>query len=365
MKKDLAEKKDPTLPEDETLAIFADEENQTQIVKLEQGKPVEWLSETGSRTVRRLDLYLGEIRDIKPSLKAVFIDIGQEQPGFLPLGECAGQPRVGQPLLVQIKKRCDPPKGHQLTTRFQFPGPYAVLREGKTPLRRSKLKQWAPSEQDRLFEQDLNRLSHQWRIWQEEAAGGPRPRLLAVVSDVLDEALFALLTARTQFIWVEGTERYTLVYDRLKKMMPDYLPRLKLHLREKEGFSLAAVLGLSQLKQEISSKKIYLKKGGFLVIEKTEALTVIDVNSGKDTRGKDKQELVNRVNREAAKELARQLRLRNIGGIVLIDFINMTSDRDRQALEDWLRDCTRLDRARFRLYGYTHLGLYEMTRTAI
>ena len=338
-----------------------------QVVKLEAGKPVEYWQEGDQDSQRRLDIILGEVCDVSPSLQAVFVEIGTDQPGFLPLNEAPALISTGQPLMVQIKRLCEPPKGHQLTTQFQLPGPYAVLRPGRTPLRRSRLKTMPADKQAVYFDRDLQRLTAAWAAMTDQAESGSRPRRLASPGNLLDTALISLFTPATRVIHCEGAALYERVYQRLKQLLPSDLNRLKLHPEQEAGtgYRLPVVLGLSHLQEEMTKTKVYLKHGGFLFIEKTQALTVIDVNSGKDNRGRDKQNLINRVNLEAAEEAVRQLRLRNLGGMILIDFITVRKDEDREALEQHLRVQLAKDRAHVRLHGFTRLGLYELTRTAL
>ena len=348
------------------LALY-EQDTYLQVVKLEAGRPVEYWRETDSVNLRRLDIVIGEVCDVAPALQAVFVDLGTEEPGFLQLQEVSAQIRTGQPILVQIKRLCEPPKGHQLTTKFQLPGPYAVLRPDRTPLRRSRLKTLPVDKQQAFFEQDLKRLTETWADLISQAESGPRPRRLASPGNLLDTALITLFTPATRVIHCEGTDLYERVYQRMKQLLPLNLNRLKLHPEQVSGtgYRLPVVLGLSHLQEEITKTKVYLKHGGFLFVEKTQALTVIDVNSGKDNKGREKQTMINRVNLEAAEEVARQLRLRNLGGMILVDFITMRKDEDREALEQFFRTQLAKDRAQVRLHGFTRLGLFELTRTAL
>jgi len=147
-------------------------------------------------------------------------------------------------------------------------------------------------------------------------------------------------------------------------LMPPYLPLMSLFVPSR-GYGLAAVLGLTDLPDILIRRKVWLDSGGFLVIDRTEAMTVIDVNSGKDVRGRENQSLRQRTNQQAAAEIARQLRLRNLGGIIVIDFVDMEDDSLRAEILDTMQQAMSRDRARHRLVGFTKLGLLEMTRTAL
>ena len=177
-------------------------------------------------------------------------------------------------------------------------------------------------------------------------------------------ALSSFVSPSLRRIRVEGNDLFQDVYQEMKQLMPSFLPLLELYVPTSD-YGLAAVLSLGDLPESLLRRKVWLENGGYIVIDRTEAMTIIDVNSGKDTRIKDTGGLRLRTNLLAAREIARQLRLRNLGGIVIIDFINLAGDEDKAAVQSALQEALEADRASSRLLGFTALGLFEMTRTAL
>ncbi|MEA4888080.1 MAG: ribonuclease E/G [Clostridiaceae bacterium] len=349
--------------ESSELAIYPSPEGVCHVL-LEDGRAVEYLVDDQSARPRRLDLYLGVVKRITPAIKGVFIDIGDDHDALLNLGEAPVSVRCGQRLIVQIKRITGDGKGHQVTTRIQLPGPYAVVRIGETEKRRSKLLAFPPDQQEKLFQQDLVRLQSLWRHIQDDSTSGPAPRRLYPLGHPLYMALISFLSAKTRQIRIEGDVLFAQVYQQIQELMPEYLPLLSLY-RPGDGYGLASALSLAGLPEQLRRSKIWLDHGGYLIIEHTEALTVADVNSGRDIQGKTDADLRLRTNLEAAAELARQIRLRNIGGIIIVDFVNLGDDEARSRVQEALKQALASDRAHCRLVGFTGLGLYEMTRTAL
>lgn len=334
------------------------------LVLLEDGKPSEVLSDDQLKPLRRQDIVLGRVRQVVPALNCAFIDIGEPHDAMLPLAEAPDGIKAGQPLLAQIHRVCGPAKGHQLTTRIQLPGPYAVFNTRSAPKRRSKLRAFPQEQQHELYSRDLERLQAAWERLQQESKSGTVPRRLLALGDPLYIALISYASAELKKIRVEGEDLFQQVYRQIAELMPAYLPLLSLHVPS-QGYGLAAVLGLGDLEAALLRRKAWLDGGGYLVIDRTEALTVIDVNSGKDVRGHENTALRQRTNLQAAAEIARQLRLRNLGGIIIIDFLDLEDDEARAELQLALSESLARDRAKCRLVGFTGLGLFEMTRTAV
>ncbi|NLM76815.1 MAG: hypothetical protein GX173_01835 [Ruminococcaceae bacterium] len=314
--------------------------------------------------LNRHDLMLGKVRQVLPALNCAFIDIGDDHDALLPLSEAPPEVRGGQTLMVQIRKRTPTHKGHQVTTRLALPGPYAVLRPHAAPLHRSKLRALPENLREDLFQRDLERLRKLWLTLAQEATAGPVPRCLYAFGDPCHMALITWTGPELRRIRVEDQVIYDKLYRLLQNIMPEYLPLL--HYQRPQGdFSLAAIYGLTNLTSQLHQHMIYLDQGGSIVLETTEAMTVIDVNSGRDIRGSNVRALRLRTNLKAAEAVARQLRLRNLGGMVVVDFLRMQEDDDRQEVENLLCDLLRLDRARSVVYGFTAMGLFELVRTAI
>jgi ribonuclease G len=331
---------------------------------LEDGQPVELLIDDRRKQLRRHDVLLGQVRQVATSLNAVFIDIGEPHDAMLPQEEAGQDIKPGQRLIVQIKRATAAGKGHQVTARIQLPGPFAVFNSEGPPMRRSKLQSFALAKQRALFAQDLARLRDIWQDIQQQSRIGPAPRLLLAAGDPLTTALTSFVSDSLANIQVEGDDLFAQVYTTVQNLMPPYLPLLSLFMPT-GSYGLAAALSLTDLPQRLNDRKVWLDNGGFLIIDRTEALTVIDVNSGKDIRGRDNTGLRLRTNLLAAGTIARQLRLRNLGGMIIIDFIDLKDMADREALLDTFRAALARDRARCRVVGFTSLGLLEMTRSAV
>jgi Ribonuclease G/E len=351
---------------DTELAIYK-KDGDMCIVLLEDGHPVEFIQDDQQSRLHRMDIFLGQIRQIVPALNCAFVDIGIGRDGMLTMDETGAFVKPGQRMIVQVKKLApdgQAAKGHVVTGKIQLPGPFAVYIPQGSAKKRSKLESFEPAERQRLFERDLARLRQLWQKLEEDGETGPAPRLLLAAGDPLHVALISLISSRLTKIHIEGQELFNLVYDRMSQLMPSYLKFLTLHVSA-DDYGLAAVFSLTDLAERIKDRRVWLNNGGYLCIDRTEALTAIDVNSGKDTRGKDSGILRQRTNLLAAVEIARQLRLRNIGGIILIDFIHIADADDRLALLAAFQEAVSRDRARCRIAGFSNLGLLEMTRCPV
>ena len=345
------------------LAIWQ-QDGEIRCVLLDDGRPVEYLTGNSQSSPRRQDILLGKVSQVMPALACVFIDIGDTHDAMLPMGEAPVNVKPGQPIMVQVRRETGDGKGHQVTTRIRLPGPFAVYNPQGAPKRRSKLAALDPLQQQALFKRDLQRLEQTWLKISGESGQGRVPRPLLQLGDPLYTALISCVSAETTRILIEGDELFSQVYKMVQEIMPPYLPLLALHI-PRAGYGLSAVLSLGNLADEMQRRKIWLDGGGFIVIDKTEALTVIDVNSGKDIRGAANDQLRIRTNQEAALEIARQLRLRNIGGGIIIDFLNLGSDETRAELAETLTQALSRDRAHCHVLGFTGLGLLEMSRSAL
>lgn len=312
----------------------------------------------------RQDIFLGKVSRLVPALDCAFVNIGSDHEAFLPLREAPSGIRPGQPIPVQVKKETAGDKGVLLSTRISLPGPYAVYRPAGRPSRRSRLADLPENEASDLFDNDLVRLEKLWQAALEASAQGPVPRCLLPVGDPLHHILLSLVRPGLEKILIEGDELFGLAFAWIRSAMPGTLPILALHVPA-AGYGLAAVLGLLDLAGSLERRKIWLDSGGWLVIDRAEALTIIDVNSGRDIKGDDNLSLRLRTNNLAAAAIARQLRLRNLGGGILIDFLNLPDDAARAELAALFARELAGDRARTRILGFTGLGLLEMTRTAL
>ena len=352
---------------------------------------------------KKANIYKGKITRIEPSLEAAFVDYGAERHGFLPLKEIAktyfpdgytfnGRPNIkdvvreGQEVIVQIDKEERGQKGAALTTFISLAGSYLVLmpnnpRAGGISRRiegeeRSALKEAlseinVPKEMGLIvrtagvgkskeeLEWDLNVLIHHWTAISEAAQKRPAPFLIHQESNVIFRALRDYLRRDIGEVLIDSKKVFEQVRDHIQLIRPDFVNRVKLYEGDVPLFSHY------QIESQIESafqREVRLPSGGSIVIDPTEALTSIDINSARATKGGDIEETAFQTNLEAAEEIARQLRLRDVGGLVVIDFIDMTPTRHQREVENRLRDSLAHDRARIQVARISRFGLLEMSR---
>ncbi|MCS2158649.1 ribonuclease E [Scandinavium sp. H11S7] len=353
---------------------------------------------------KKANIYKGKITRIEPSLEAAFVDYGAERHGFLPLKEIAreyfpanynahGRPNIkdvlreGQEVIVQIDKEERGNKGAALTTFISLAGSYLVLmpnnpRAGGISRRiegddRTELKEALSSLQlpdgmglivrtagvgksAEALQWDLSfRLKH-WEAIQKASESRPAPFLIHQESNVIVRAFRDYLRQDIGEILIDNPKVLELARQHISALgRPDFSSKIKLYTGEIPLFSHY------QIESQIESafqREVRLPSGGSIVIDSTEALTAIDINSARATRGGDIEETAFNTNLEAADEIARQLRLRDLGGLIVIDFIDMTPVRHQRAVENRLREAVRQDRARIQISHISRFGLLEMSR---
>ncbi|MDY6943471.1 MAG: Rne/Rng family ribonuclease [Pseudomonadota bacterium] len=359
--------------------------------------------EVPSREQKKSNIYKGRITRVEPSLDAAFVDYGAERNGFLPMKEIArsyfregidlGSGRVniadavkeGQELVVQVEKEERGTKGAALTTFVSLAGRFLVLmpnnpRAGGVSRRiegdeREELREVMRSLEipngmglivrtagmGRNIEElqwDLDYLIHLWQAI-ETAAERSAPFLIYQESNVIIRALRDYLRADIGEILVDDEEVYQQAKDFMAQFMPQNISRLKHY---KDHTPLFTRFQIESQIETAFSRSVILPSGGSVVIDHTEALTSIDINSARATKGADIEETALITNLEAADEIARQLRLRDLGGLLVIDFIDMTPTRNQREVENRLRDATKVDRARVQIGRISRFGLLEMSR---
>ncbi|AOM40477.1 ribonuclease E [Xenorhabdus hominickii] len=353
---------------------------------------------------KKANIYKGKITRIEPSLEAAFVDYGAERHGFLPIKEIAreyfpsnyhshGRPNIkdilkeGQEVIVQVDKEERGNKGAALTTFISLAGSYLVLmpnnpRAGGISRRiegddRIELKEALSSlevpegmglivrtagvgKSADALQGDLNfRLRH-WEAIKKAADNHPAPFLIHQESNVIVRAFRDYLRPDIGEILIDNPKIFDLARQHITALgRPDFASKIKLYSGEVPLFSHY------QIESQIESafqREVRLPSGGSVVIDTTEALTAIDINSSRATRGGDIEETAFNTNLEAADEIARQLRLRDLGGLIVIDFIDMTPVRHQREVENRLRDAVRQDRARIQIGRISRFGLLEMSR---
>ncbi|WP_085247037.1 ribonuclease E [Gilliamella mensalis] len=350
---------------------------------------------------KKANIYKGKITKINPSLEAAFVSYGGERDGFLPLKEIAesyfpsnisGRRSIkhlqeGQEVLIQIEKEIRGKKGAALTTYISLAGSYLVLmpndpRAGGVSRRiegeeRADLKRIIDAiekpkgmgviartagvgKSQEELQQDLDALVNYWTAIQNEAKKHPAPSLIHKESDIITRAFRDYLRDDVGDILIDNPK----VLDMAKKRLADlgrveYVSRLKFYDGDVPLFNHFQIEG--QIESAFQ-REVRLPSGGSIVIDTTEALTAIDINSAKSIRGSDIEETAFNTNLEAAEEIARQLRLRDLGGLIVIDFIDMTPVRNQREVENRLKDAMKTDRARIQTTRISRFGLLEMSR---
>ena len=360
--------------------------------------------ETPGREQKKANIYKGKVTRVEPSLEAAFVDYGAERHGFLPLKEIArsyfseeslesgGRISIkeaiseGQELIVQVEKEERGNKGAALTTFISLAGRYLVLmpnnpRAGGVSRRiegqdRSDLRVAMSSltipegmglivrtagvgKNAEELQWDLDYLLQLWRAIDTSAKEKKAPFLIYQESNVIIRSIRDYLRADIGEIVIDHQTVYTEACEFIEQVMPQYRRKLRHYEDEVPLFSRF------QIESQIESafqRQVSLPSGGAIVIDHTEALTSIDINSARATKGADIEETALNTNLEAADEIARQLRLRDMGGLFVIDFIDMSPARNQREVENRLKDALKQDRARVQVGRISRFGLLEMSR---
>ena len=360
--------------------------------------------EVAERGSTRGNIYRGVIAKIEPSLNAAFIDYGAERHGFLPIQDVVeqawykqpktngGRPRIeevlerGKPIVVQVSKDAEDQKGAALTTNISLAGRYLVLtpfeptrgvsRKVEDDDTRRRLKDQAKKldvpdncgvivrtnaldQNKTALNRDLASLSRLWKRVSTEARKGKKSQLIYSDQDLILQALRDYLDPKITEILVDDGDAYSRAEEYLKAYMPRGGNRLK---RYEEREPLFSRYGAESQIDLIYERRVQLPSGGSIVIDRTEALTAIDVNSGRSTKASSQEQTAVATNLEAAREVARQLRLRDIGGLLVVDFIDMRANRNQRKVEKALKDSLKADKARSSIGRISSNGLLEINR---
>jgi ribonuclease E len=374
----------------------------TQIAVLEDGVLVEHYVTRASSTSYAGNVYLGRVQNVLPSMEAAFIDIGKGRNAVLYAGEVnydvsglEGKPRKieqalksGQSVVVQVTKDPVGHKGARLTSQISLPGRFMVyvpdggsagisrkLPDTERARLKAILKRVTPEDAGVIIRTaaegaseeelgaDVQRLQAEWEAVQRKAAKATPPSLLHSEPDLVIRVVRDIFNEDFTTLVVQGTQEWDRIESYLQDVAPDLMTRLVKHIGDEDVF--AAYRVEEQLLKGLD-RKVYLPSGGSLVIDRTEAMTVVDVNTGKFTgKGGNLEETVTRNNLEAAEEIVRQLRLRDIGGIIVIDFIDMVLESNRELVLRRLTECLGRDRTRHQVAEVTSLGLVQMTRKRV
>ncbi|ELR64984.1 Ribonuclease E [Photobacterium marinum] len=386
------------------MLINATQKEELRVALVDGQKLFDLDIESPGHESKKANIYKGRITRIEPSLEAAFVDYGAERHGFLPLKEIArdyfpadytyqGRPNIkevlkeGQEVIVQVDKEERGNKGAALTTFISLAGSYLVLMpnnpraggisrriegEERTQLKAALSTLDLPqgmglivrtagvgkSAEDLAY--DLNYLLNHWERVKGAADSAPAPFLIHQESNVIARAIRDYLRRDIGEIVIDSKKIYDRARNHIEQVRPDFLSRVKLYENTE-----TPLFNHYQIENQIESafqREVRLPSGGSIVIDPTEALTSIDINSARATKGGDIEETALQTNLEAADEIARQLRLRDLGGLVVIDFIDMTPVRHQREVENRLREAVRMDRARVQIGRISRFGLLEMSR---
>jgi ribonuclease E len=388
---------------DQKMIINAVHEEECRIAIVEGSSLAELEIESNVGKKAKGNVYRGRISRIEPSLQAAFVDIGTQRNGFLQINDVhpscfkgntprSGRVRIqdvlepGQELVVQVVKEERDMKGATLTTYLSLPGRYLVIMPGsdrggisrkisdgdqRIRLRRLSRELEVPAGIGMIIrtagldrsQSELSRdLSLQLKLWESILVANQTasaPCLLYKDNDLATRVIRDYFTPDVREIIIDDVETFTTVKEFVGQVMPRYRSRVRLYEEKQPIFTS---FGIDQQVNDTLAREVKLRSGGSIVIEQLEALVAIDVNSGKATDTQNIEETAYKTNLEAAEEVARQLRLRDLGGLIVIDFIDMVDKRHRAAVERRLQDAVAVDKARIELGRLSKFGLLEMSR---
>lgn len=395
------------------IIINKNEDGSNLIALVENGKLIEKYDDDESIKANEGNIYCGIVRDLLPGMQSAFVDIGEDKNAFIHIKDVIPKVsnvtgnkdenlekykikdylKVNMPVLVQVKKSEENLKGARVSTHISITGRLSVLMinvdfitvsqkiENKEERARLKklaseilselnenskygliLRTSAEGKEKAEIEKDVADLIEIWKKIKaayDEDLKDKRPQLIFQNYDVISKFLVSVLETDVDRVIVNSKNTYETVLEYLKKIGKENVEAV---LNENED--LTQMHDIAGQIEEMKERKIWLKCGGFITIDKTEALTAIDINSGKFTGKKNssKENTIYKVNQEATVEIAKQLRLRNISGIIVIDYIDMEEEQDRKNIMNLLEKELKKDRSKTQVMGFTKLDLLEMTR---
>jgi len=384
------------------ILINAKYHEEKRVAIIEGDKLFDFYSEVALKEHLRGNIYKGIIASIEPSLQAVFVDFGSSKHGFLPKSEIMpeyfglsanedkkGMHEIfskGQEILVQVDKDERDTKGASLTSYISLPGRYIVMMPGQGRVRISR-KIEDEEERERLkdifnslklpintgfilrtacigtslteLSNDLKYLTRLWDKIQREAKNTKAPALIYKEHDIVVRTVRDYLTSEIDEVLVDDQNARRSINSFLRLTLPWRKINIKYYREKKPIFDL---YNIEEQVAKLNDRYVRLPSKGYIVFDRTEALTAIDVNSGRSRKEKNIEQTALKTNLEAADEIARQLRLRDIGGLIVIDFIDMESPKNRREVEDRLKSALRDDKAHSDVAPISKFGLLEMTR---
>jgi len=381
-------------------------ENKRQILLIEDGNLVEKYNEDDNTNRIEGNIYVGVVENVLQGMQSAFVNIGQEKNTFIHLKDILPKVDVkdgiqeesrnikdviksGMPLLIQVKKDFIESKGAKVSTHISLNNRYIVFMPNTTIVTISQkiedekekerlmniahkylpkncgaiIRTSAENKPEEVIKKDIEIANEKWnninKLYEESKEKNGFPKLVYKSHNVIKKLLIDLLDKDLEKIAVNTDEDY----EYLKKILEEFNANIKL-IKEQKDFLKERPIIKDQL-EKTEKRKVWLKCGGFITIDKTEALTAIDVNSGKYI-GKDNVETtIYKVNKEASIEIAKQLKLRDIGGIIIIDYINMQLEENNQKIIEVLKEEFKKDRTKTQIIGFSKLNLLELTRKHI
>jgi ribonuclease G len=392
---------------------------ENRIAIIEDGFLAEFLIERKEEMGIAGNIYKGKVSRVLPGMQAAFVDIGMEKAGFLHASdfyEIPGDVQIiaapgdeadftdlpkppplsrrlplekrissGEEILVQVAKDPLGTKGARVTSHVSLPGRYMVFMPGTKHIgisrrieseeERKRLKEIAQSlsaedggfilrtacegRSKREIQRDLGFLTKLWKRIQQKADTVTAPALIHQDLDAISRAIRDFFSADTEQVIVDSPKDHRRVVDFVRQFMPRLKAKIILHADKEPLFDR---YGIEEKIHKALERRVWLRSGGYIIIERTEALTAIDVNTGRFVGKRNQEETILKTNMDAVHEVVRQLRLRNVGGIIIIDFIDMEKESNRKKVYDALKEALKKDKARTNILKISELGLVEMTR---
>lgn len=391
------------------IIINVDEDKNKIVALMENGKLVEKYDEVSGQNRLEGNIYIGKVENVLYGMQAAFVNIGEEKNTFMHIRDV--MPRVsnetgnknemlskhdiknyikqGMPVLVQVKRDSTNKKGARVSTHISMPGRFVVImpntefitvsqkiedQEEKERLKNivkenlpkgygAIIRTSAYGKEEDLIKKDINKIVEELTCINKEFSEVKlkkdkfKTKLLHKNDGIINKLLIDIIDQGIEKVWTNNSE----VYKEVEKLVKDTgnSEKVKVELKTED---LLTMYDLDDQMEKAINRKVWLKCGGFITIDKTEALTAIDVNSGKYIGGKDLEQTVFTVNKEASIEIAKQIRLRDIGGIIIIDYIDMEKQESKDKITEILKDSLKKDRSKTQVIGFTPLNLLEMTR---
>ena len=378
-----------------------------EISLLEDQILIEHYEENGEEERKEGNIYLGIVKDIIPGMQSAFINIGTEKNSFIHLKDILPkidetkekqsleqtiiqkEIRQNQKLLVQVKKDSNEKKGARVSTHINLPSTYIVLmpdtdivtisqkiedkkeqerlikivRQNLSKENGAIIRTSAENKKEQEIIEDIKNTEKKWNEIKQkyEEQTKNEPIQLYKSESIVEKIIIDLIDKKIEKIILNDKEDY----EEIKKLKAKYKELKNTAIVVKDEENIQNIYDLEKQIEKSKNRRIWLKCGGFITIDKTEALTAIDVNTGKYTGNKNLNQTIYKVNEEATIEIAKQLRLRDIGGIIIIDYIDMKIQEDKEKIEKLLKECLKKDRTKTQVEGFTKLDLMEMTRKHI